>query len=122
MTLPWRINACHSFLGVAPIAGDSHHFVLRVPLRGTSRPSEIVLSILAPRTGLNEAIEILDMYSLVVFRVDRIPVPVIGLRIEKQHIMDSSMLFASLLGVAVGAGAFPNDLRPKVGGAEYGVH
>ena len=65
-------------------------------------------------------VELIDVF-LVVLNKNWIPFLVIVFRVEKQHVVDFSVLSAALPGVAMGAGEFSNDLRPEVNGTEDGV-
>lgn len=59
---------------------------------------------------------------LVVGRVLRIPSPGLRLRVKEQDIVNSTVLFATLLGVAVRGAPFPRDFGFEILRMKDGIH
>src|ERR1041385_41723 len=87
--------------------------VRRIPTRTCSR--EVSILILAARISMHEA---LGHVLIVVWRVDRIPGPIVALCIEQDHVVNVTVYDATLLRVAVRAATLPYKLRPETSRTE----
>jgi hypothetical protein len=90
-------------------------FEARIP--AGSGGGQIAQPVSTAGFGFDEAVLQIDI-GLVVRHVDRVPGPLVALRVEKDHVVDTPVKRAALLGIAVRRGALPDDLAAEVGRAE----
>ena len=111
----------HSLFAVSPVAGDAHHLVGGVAFSCATGAGHVVESISSTCCFLSVSVELVQVI-LIIFGVEGVPRPIVALGVEEDEVADAAVLLSTLAGVAVGAGALPNNLGAELVLAEGCVH